>query len=523
MFCKLFSNRVFSVCVLSLFGLLSVQAATFTVTRTDDRNMTCSSNVDCSLREAVNAANTLAGNDTIDFDAAVGTVQLAATLPSITTTININGGAGVTVSGDAANFTFRAFLVPSGGNLSLNNLTVNNAKDILGGGLHNQTGGMVSMTNCNFSGNSTTVTAGGGIFNDGMMTLTNTVVIANTAANQGGGIFNGINGVLTLNESTVSFNGDNGIGGGGIGNAGTLTVNRSTIYGNLTQGNGGGIFNNSATLNLTNSTVSFNSAFANNGGGVFNFGTSNIVNSTITDQNTAVQGGGIFNFGGSGVNLRNTIVAGNSSPNSPDVSGVFVTPMFNLIGKSDGSFSFTNGMNGNIVGTIAMPVDPLLLPIANNGGATQTYALMSGASPAANTGSNALAVDPTTLLPLATDQRGTGFPRIIGGRVDIGAFESPFAPSAANVSVSGRVLTSAGRGIARARVLISDINGVSRSTLTSSFGYYRFENIEIGQTYQMSVLAKGFSFDSLILTLKDELSDYDFIALPQKPGLFMIR
>jgi CSLREA domain-containing protein len=500
-----------------LFGLFTtIHAATFTVTRADDRNMTCNSNADCSLREAVNAANGAAGSDTITFNS-MSSVQLAAALPGITTTIIINGGSGVTVSGDAANFTFRVFTVTGTGNLSLDNLTVNNGKEILGGGLYNQTGGTVSITNCSFSGNRATVTAGGAIFNDGLMTLTNTVLIVNSASGRGDGIHNGTNGNLTLTDSTVSFNGDSmkpsGTGGGGISNDGTLTVNRSTIYGNLTGGNGGGIFTLFGTVNLTNSTISFNSAFAGNGGGIYsdNGGTVTITNCTVTDGNQGLTGGGIYHGSGT-IYLRNTIVAGNTGTTSaPDVFGNYNAPAFNLIGKSNGASGFTNGVNGNIVGTIAMPVDPLLAAIANNGGATQTYALMSG-SPAVNTGSNALAIDPNN-LPLTTDQRGAGFPRIIGGSVDIGSFESAFIPTAAVVSIGGRVLTARGDGIFRAKVSVTDTNGKVRSVYTNPSGNYHFGDVPAGETYIFTISHKQYIFVPQIIFFIEDSGDMNFVAL----------
>ena len=74
--------------------------------------------------------------------------------------------------------------------------------------------------------------------------------------------------------------------------------------------------------------------------------------------------------------------------------------------------------NGNLVGV----ANPGLGTLADNGGPTLTIALQPS-SPAINAGSNALAVDPTTGLPLSTDQRGAGFPRIVNGTVDIGASE----------------------------------------------------------------------------------------------------
>ena len=93
------------------------------------------------------------------------------------------------------------------------------------------------------------------------------------------------------------------------------------------------------------------------------------------------------------------------------------TSAYNLIGTG-GSGGLLSGVNGNQVGV----ADPGLGTLADNGGPTQTIALLPG-SPAIDAGSNALAVDPTTGLPLANDQRGPGFVRIDDGTVDIGAFE----------------------------------------------------------------------------------------------------
>jgi hypothetical protein len=116
------------------------------------------------------------------------------------------------------------------------------------------------------------------------------------------------------------------------------------------------------------------------------------------------------------VTLDNSIVA----LNTDDIAGtVSSASAYNLIGTG-GSGGLTNGTNGNLVGVANPGLDPTGLQ--NNGGPTQTIALLSN-SPAIDAGSNALAVDPTTGLPLTTDQRGAGFPRIVNGTVDIGAFE----------------------------------------------------------------------------------------------------
>ena len=126
--------------------------------------------------------------------------------------------------------------------------------------------------------------------------------------------------------------------------------------------------------------------------------------------------------------LESTIVADNTAPAGSDVSSnslsdgtsTFTSNGNNLIG--DGQFQttttletfFTNGVNGDIVGTLAAPVDPLLGPLQDNGGPTQTI-LPDADSPAINAGSNPDG--------LATDQRGTGFARELEGTADIGAVE----------------------------------------------------------------------------------------------------
>jgi hypothetical protein len=87
-----------------------------------------------------------------------------------------------------------------------------------------------------------------------------------------------------------------------------------------------------------------------------------------------------------------------------------------LISRSDGITNLAHGVAGNIIGTTSSPINPLLGSLTNNGGPTFTMALQPG-NPATARGDNALT---------GYDQRGTGYPRKVGSRVDIGAFESPF-------------------------------------------------------------------------------------------------
>ena len=85
-------------------------------------------------------------------------------------------------------------------------------------------------------------------------------------------------------------------------------------------------------------------------------------------------------------------------------------------------------------------------------------------------------------------------------------------PSAAGVTVSGRVLTADGHGVRNARVSITDSNGNVRTAITGSFGYYRFEDIEAGRTYVIGVQVKRYSFTPRTIDVLDNLADVDFTA-----------
>ena len=87
-------------------------------------------------------------------------------------------------------------------------------------------------------------------------------------------------------------------------------------------------------------------------------------------------------------------------------------------------------------------------------------------------------------------------------------------PAAASVAVSGRVFTPRGRGLKNARVLLTDSNGNSRSALTSTFGHYRFDNVESGQTVIVSVSSRRYQFAPQVVTVTDQITGLDFHAEP---------
>ena len=226
----------------------------------------------------------------------------------------------------------------------------------------------------------------------------------------GGGILN--NGTLALTNGTVS--GNTAFYGGGIFNVGTLTLTNSTVSGN-SGSDGAGIYN-IGTLTLTNSSVSGNSAGGAAVGGI-NVNTLTQTNSPVSGDSlpSAPSGGGIWNCNGCTVNFINTIIAGNNATVAGiDCFGTLTSQGHNLVQDVAGC-TITGDLTGNITGQ-----DPLLGPLKDNGGPTFTRALLAG-SPAIDVGDDSVVGSP---LFLTTDQRGTGFPRLRGAHVDIGAYEA---------------------------------------------------------------------------------------------------
>jgi Ca2+-binding RTX toxin-like protein len=345
----------------------STAANNFVVTNTNDSG-------EGSLRQAILNANASAGADTITF---AGSVFTDATPDVITlttgqltlsddTTILGTGANNLTISGNNAS---RVFEINSGVTTALNDLTIANGNGgAYGGGINNL--GVLTLNRSALTGNQ--ADRGGGILNNSALTLLNSTVNNNFAGVKGGGIYNNTTGVLTLSNSTVS--------------------------GNSSVNDGGGIFNSS----------NFSS-----GGDV------TVNNSTLTGNSSSTSGGGIWSSGR--VSVSNSIWAGNSAPTGSEVflytdtGGTFTSGGYNLVGQ-DGKAGGFSTVDTDIVlqGAIGTAIQPL----ANNGGSTQTHALVDG-SPAMNAGNNALIP-----IDITTDQRGTGFERIFGGTVDIGAVES---------------------------------------------------------------------------------------------------
>ena len=268
-------------------------------------------------------------------------------------------------------------------------------------------------------GNPTTTDplTGGGVLNYGTLTLEDTIIRENFGS-AGGGLYN--EGTLTVINSTISDNGSLGGGdtylecttGGGIKIlSGTVTLINSTISDNKARGKGGGVHVAcSGTLVLENSTIS-NNFTSESGGGVYLNGVGIFTNSTISN-NSAHNVGGI-NIEGSGekdlirgqLSLTNTIIANNIGRLEKygvadcylNQHGTIIKNEYSWIGDGNCDPAFSG--------------DPMLGPLADNGGSTMTHSLLPD--------SPAIDIIPAESCTATTDQRGE--PRL--APCDIGAFE----------------------------------------------------------------------------------------------------
>jgi CSLREA domain-containing protein len=343
-----------------------VSAATLSVTTSEDGadanagDGTCATPAGmCTLRAAVQTANALAGPDSIVLPAGTYALRIGfggenaaagGDLDVAPGELTITGENAATTAVDGRGFD-RVFQVLPGASLTINGVTVTNgrASDSFGGG---------------------------GILNGGALTLNDAAVTGSRSGTGGGGIFN---------------------------SAGSATLTNVALSGNTALSHGGGLWNFGGQVALVNVTVSGNTA-GSTGGAIRNDGVGamvSLVNVTVAGNSSNEIVAALMNAGGpAGISLKNSIVSG---PPGDSCFGPIASGGFNI--DTGGSCGLTGA--GDKPGT-----DPLLGPLAANGGGTQTQALLTG-SPALDS------ADPASCP--ATDQRRVTRPQ--GAGCDIGAYE----------------------------------------------------------------------------------------------------
>ena len=445
---------------------------------------------------SLNIDGSAVGNVTVNANNASRVMEIDGTVTVNLNNLTLeNGnGNGIYDSGDGGGLLINGY--GSTTNVTLTDCTISNnmvgGQDPDGAGIYNdgqQGSATLTIDNSTISGNSMQTGGigvyGAGIYNDGsnsgnaMLTIDNSTISGNSTGNggAGGGIMNwGDGGVATttITDSTISGNsvGSEDSSGGAIdnegsGGIGTVTINTSTISGNTAGSTsiGGAIYNDgygsstsNASVIITNSTISGNSATS--GGAIYNYGekgksgvptaTLTITNSTISGNSAVTArgvlgGGGIYNNGGRGsagigatLIIGDTILAGNTSSGaesdyytSSSTTGTLTDAGYNLYGQSGNAGGFTGTGTGDILVTGA--IGTVLDPLANNGGPTETMALVTG-SLALGNGNTPLAISGYTLP--TTDQRGDS--RTTNGALDIGAYQDQ------GTSVSGTFSLSDG-------------------------------------------------------------------------------
>ncbi len=426
---------------------------TFTVDTLDDgapQPTDCTTPVpgSCSLRDALYATS---DGDTVTFISGLtGTIDLDDQL-KIGDVIVIDGPGAASLTIDAGGTSRVFYVCSSGAPATISGMTITGGNDRKGAGVYEESCGGVILREVVISGNVAT-RYGGGVYANAELWIYDSEISGNTAPTYGGGVYAGSD--LVIANSTIVDNSttQSGRGGGGVFASGTTMIEFSTFARNSSAGAGGGLYFHGGgdPLTITNSVFAQNEA--EGGGGAFIESSSPMVvaNSTFTANVAGIYGGGgleidglasllqvtivgnralgsdAFDTGGgvhltdsSTVTLSGAIISGNTSASGADDIGMGnansnplgIASDNSLLGDVDGRV-VVNG-TGNI-----SSLDPMVGPLADNGGRTATMALLPG-SPAIDAGPNPVATFPGN----RDDQRGNGFARVFGGQVDIGAFE----------------------------------------------------------------------------------------------------
>ena len=412
-----------------------------------------------------------------------GTVALGNTL------------AGIIVQFGAVNNTIGGSTAGEGNLISGNgNTGILLAGDVLGSGTNTVIGNLIGTT---ANGNAALGNASGGV----------TII---------GSINNRIGGTTVGERNVISGN----LGGGGNGG---VNIGGSLSSGNIISGNyiGTNIGGNAGvgnalygvrvddasnnriggTLPGEGNTIAFNGS---NGVLIFQIGGTAVQNSIRANSIFSNVGIGIDLSPNSGVtanDLGDPDTGANNLQNYPVITGALtgstrVIGTFNSTPSRQFRLEFFNSPTADASGNGEGQFFVGSFTVTTNGGGNVAFDQIFAYISAPNTFVAATATDLTT-----------------GDTSEFSVAKEILSPSAASVTVSGRVVTADGRGLGKVKVSITGPDSFRREALTNAFGFYGFPDIPVGESYVLNADHKRYQFSSRLITVLDEISELDFIAL----------
>ncbi|HKP71002.1 MAG TPA: choice-of-anchor Q domain-containing protein [Pyrinomonadaceae bacterium] len=325
---------------------------------------------------------------------------------------------------------FRLFRMQGGGNIDIHGVTFRNGKATLGGAFYVDTS---------------------------TLRLHN-VVVADNQATDGGGVYS--------------------LGG-------SLRVTSCLFHSNTATGSGGAILLAAGTKTYLGSLISNTTITNNHGqviGAIANYRHLDLENSTITNNTSVENASGVYNSQAGSVNVLSTIIGNNTMPQFT-LSGAFVSGGHNIITDARNSTGFSDGNNGDRVG-INNSIDPLLGPLADNGGGIQTRALLPGS----------IAIDAGTGgCSLGRYEQRVRYNRCAGNGVDIGAFELNASNEPQFISFYIPLAASNESGAFYANtpvILIDPVTGERRHSIVNLKGEFTFYDVDYGVISVIEVRSK---------------------------------
>ncbi len=415
--------------------------------------------------------------------------------------------SGVIVQNNHSTFGAGTIYFLGGANHQIINSTISNNTNRACAGFQASSGATVFVTNSTISGNNAAfgngVKFGGGICSfdtNTVVTLRNSTISNNNAVESGGGIFVEFNGTVNIGNTIVAgntapFGADIYIGSGTVQTVGNNLIGNNTTVEALfpvgnPNGNGDFVGTNTSPLsallaplgnyggNTPTHALFPNSPAINNGNGA-------IGGTPLADQRGAARVGAVdigafeYNVGINQTSLPSAYTGQNYDQN---------LTAFRLEG-------FSKLLKQNSFAPFTFEIIPIVGESLPNG-------LILAAN--GNITGMATTIAPFTFTVKATDADGMAGVQKVS--MDV------FAPTAASVVVSGKVLAANGRSISKATVSLVDSSGNTRTTLTNQFGAYRFTDVAVGEVYTFSVSAKQYSFVPQVILVNEEMYELNFTS-----------